>query len=66
MEHSEKVKFEKLTVIFLTETNEGRTTDPYFSQVEIDICNKCKEFMLKNRRYITAVGAMGYNKYSLK
>lgn len=49
-------------VIFTTETNEGRATKPYFSNVKLDWCEQCREKALAGNA-IFAEGAMGHNKY---
>ena len=52
-------------VIFLTETNEGQATKPYFQLVNIDWCEQCRTRALSGEA-IFAEGAMGYNKYFFK
>lgn len=53
---------ERTQVIFLTEQQEGRMTQPYFQIVNIDYCDKCRAKMLSGH-YLFATGAQGYNKY---
>ncbi len=57
----EDVKHINYPVIFHTDQTEGRTCNPYISNQNIDVCNKCCEQILK----LSAVGAQGYNKYTL-
>lgn len=52
----------KMQVIFTTEQDEGRSSDPYFANEEIDICDECKERALCGH-YVFARGAQGYNEY---
>ena len=58
-------KNKKMQVLFVTEQNEGRSVYPYLDDVVIDICEKCLNKIIENRRYITAYGAMGYNDYKI-
>lgn len=60
------VKYLKMQVVFETETNEGRAVDPYFSNVEIDLCKNCVKRLIEERKYLSVVGAMGFNKYYIK
>jgi hypothetical protein len=53
----------KLQVIFLTEQNEGRGTDPYFSDEVLDLCSDHHQQILREGRYLHASGAMGQNTY---
>lgn len=55
----------ELQVIFETEQNEGRSSEPYLSIEIIDICPKCMKHLLAGN-YVFAVGAMGFNKYYFK
>ena len=57
---------EKLPVIFLTEQNEGRSCYPYLTKDDIVLCDKCKEKMLLEGKFVFAEGAMGSNKYFFK
>ena len=57
---------DKLPVIFLTEQNEGRGCHPYLTKDNIVLCDKCKETMLVDGKFIYAEGAMGSNKYFFK
>ena len=57
---------DKLPVIFLTEQNEGRSCYPYLTKNNIVLCDKCKETMLMDGKFIYAEGAMGSNKYFFK
>lgn len=64
--HEGKVKTVKIDVIFDHDQEDGKSKcKPYLDDVEIEICELCNDFMLKNRRYIYAYGAMGHNKYYL-
>lgn len=53
----------ELQVIFTTEQNEGRGTEPYLSTVKIDLCKGCYEQIVSGN-YVFATGAMGHNEYS--
>lgn len=57
----EDVKQINYPVIFHTDQTEGRCCKPYISYTRIDVCDKCCEKILK----LSAVGAQGYNKYTL-
>jgi len=52
----------KVPARFMTEQNEGRYVDPYYYEVEIDLCQECANKGLR----IDASGAMGYNNYSIR
>lgn len=66
-EHNGKISsYKNMTVVFVTEQNEGRTCEPYFDKVDIDICEDHLGNLLQNRVMITAEGAMGYNKYFIE
>ena len=54
-----------MDVVFTTEQNEGRATSPYIDNVTLELCSACRNEILIKRKMITAVGAMGYNKYEL-
>ena len=56
----------ELDVIFTTEQTEGRSCKPYLKRNKIDICDECKDKILKGGVYIHAAGAQGYNKYFFK
>lgn len=57
---------EKMQVIFDHDQNDGKTKcDPYFDYTTIELCEGCWKYMMENRRYIYAYGAMGYNTYYL-
>lgn len=55
----------ELQIIFLTEQQEGRNSEPYLDDAKIDLCDKCHQKLLKGN-YIFARGAMGYNNYGFK
>ena len=55
----------RMQVIFTTEQDEGRATDPYFSIETLDICDSCTTMALAGH-YLFAVGAQGHNTYSFK
>jgi ribosomal protein L31 len=64
--HSEKVSTIKIDVIFDHDQNDGKSKlEPYLDEVTIEICSSCHKFMLNERKYIYAYGAMSYNKYTL-
>ena len=48
-------------VFFVTEQTEGRPCKPYISNVNIDMCEKCKRAALM----IKAIGAQGVNQYTI-
>ena len=50
----------------MTEQNEGRSCYPYLTKDNIVLCDKCKEIMLMDGKFIYAEGAMGSNKYFFK
>lgn len=56
---------QKMTVVFTTEQNEGRSTEPYFDTVVIDICEPCRTKLIEGKM-LFASGAMGYNDYRFK
>jgi len=64
-EHSGEAKQHTLTVIFLTDQEEGRSCKPYISRNTIDMCESCFNKMIQERRLVTVIGAMGYNDYYL-
>jgi len=64
-ENNPKYKGKKMQVVFITETTEGRSTEPHLCDVIVDICEECLNKMAKERKYITAEGAMGYNTYKI-
>lgn len=49
-------------VVFDTEQNEGRSTEPYFQPAELYLCDKHREAYMAIQP-IRASGAMGFNKY---
>lgn len=57
-----KWKHQQISVVFLTEQNEGTPTKPYFDTNTLDMCPNCYEKLLKSYP-IVATGAQGYNKY---
>jgi len=57
-----KIKQKTMTVIFLTEQDEGRSVDPYLENVSIELCNDCEKKILEGN-ILYATGAMGYNNY---
>lgn len=62
--HNGVIKTIKIAVIFDHDQEDGRTRcEPYLDSVEIEICQDCKERMLRKRQYIYAYGAMGNNSY---
>ncbi len=52
-----------MQIIFTTEQTEGRSCEPYFELVNIDLCDNCLNKIIKARRYITGTGAQGHNRY---
>lgn len=67
MIHSGEVKHHNdYIVIFDHDQEDGKSkVDPYFQEVDIDICANCMKYIFENKRHIYAFGAMGYNKYYL-
>ena len=67
MSHSGLVESLLLDVIFDHDQEDGKSkTEPYFEHITVDMCKNCRDYMMKNKRYIYAYGAMGYNKFYLK
>ena len=66
-QHNGIIRSRSVLVIFDHDQEDGKSKcTPYFQNVEIEMCDKCWEYMMKNRRYIYAYGAMGHNTYYLK
>jgi hypothetical protein len=64
--HTGKVETVNVAVIFDHDQEDGKSkVEPYIEQKKIEMCDSCWKFMLKNRKYIYAYGAMGHNKYYL-
>lgn len=64
--HDDTIETISIDVIFDHDQEDGKSKrSPYLDRVQIEICTFCKNFMLENRRYIYAYGAMGHNKYYL-
>lgn len=59
----EKIEVQTINypVLFITEQTEGRSTDSYISQQNIDVCKMCLGKVVK----IQGEGAMGYNNYKI-
>lgn len=53
----------EVPIIFLTEQNEGRPTNPYFDKNKIVLCDLCKKKVFFEGKQIFANGAMGCNEY---
>lgn len=67
MKHKGMVKPFNLDVIFDHDQEDGKSKcDPYFERLDIDLCDSCSDYILKNKRYIYAYGVMGNNNYYLK
>lgn len=60
------VKSQRLSVVFLTEQNEGRATDPYIDTSPMDICEDCRKRIVTTGQIPFATGAMGFNDYFWK
>ena len=56
---------QKIPVVFTTEQNEGRSTEPYLDRVTIDICEMCYSKIIGGNMPF-ASGAMGHNDYHFK
>lgn len=56
----------KLDVIFTTDTTEGRSCNPYLSNVEMDLCNDCRGKIVKSKRYLLASGGQGSYEYEIQ
>lgn len=52
----------KMQIVFTTEQTEGRSTKPYFSSHNLDLCEKCLNKALTGN-YIFGHGAQGHNTY---
>lgn len=66
-QHSFLMRNIELDVIFDHDQEDGKSkTSPYFERMKLDMCSDCIKYMMENRRYVYAYGAMGYNKYYLK
>lgn len=64
--HSGDVFSMEVAVIFDHDQEDGKSqVIPYIEKKDIEICDSCWNYMLSNRVYIYAYGAMGYNKYYL-
>lgn len=57
-----KVKETEMSVIFLTEQNEGRDTEPYLSKQKPELCEDCLKRVLGGE-VLYGWGAMGYNHF---
>lgn len=55
-------KEQTIQVIFTTEQNEGRATDPYLAMEILDFCDLCWRDVLEGKA-VFAKGAMGNNRY---
>jgi len=65
-EHSGAVQTIDIHVVFDHDQEDGKSKyAPYLDEVSMELCDGCKKFMLENRRYIYAYGAMGNNTYTL-
>ena len=51
----------KFPVVFTTEQTEGRSTKPYISYNELDLCINCQKKILT----VQGQGAQGYNSFDL-
>lgn len=58
-EHAETIKY---PVIFYTEQTEGRSTEPYISMENLEVCDECKGKILM----VNGWGAQGYNQYKIR
>lgn len=59
-------RYEELGVIFDYDQEDGKSKmEPYLQRIDLDVCDSCMKYMLKNKRYIYGYGAMGHNTYSL-
>ena len=54
------VKHTSLLVRFTTEQNEGRSCEPYYQTIGLDLCPECLDKAIT----INASGCMGHNSYS--
>lgn len=62
-EHEGVVKSMKMSIVFTTETTEGRGVTPYLTTETLDICSKCLQRIVDTRTLLTGHGAQGYNDY---
>lgn len=66
LNHHGDVKTRSILAIFDHDQEDGLSKcKPYFSNVNIEMCDGCWDYMMKERRYVYAYGAMGFNKYYL-
>lgn len=57
-----KLERKSIGVIFTTEQNEGRSSEPYLETKDLHLCSNCMNEVLKGKA-IYGTGAMGFNKY---
>lgn len=55
----------RYSMIWTTDTTEGRSTKPYIMSECLDICDKCKQRILDSGKYIQAWGAQGVNTFEI-
>lgn len=66
LNHHGDVITRSVLVIFDHDQEDGKSKcTPHFENVKIEMCESCWNYMMENRRYIYAYGAMGCNKYYL-
>lgn len=64
---SEDAKFiGDTSVVFTTNQDDGKSTNPYIELVELDMCSECEKYMIDHREMPLASGAMGYNTFEFK
>lgn len=64
--HDGEVKEISLDVIFDHDQEDALSKmKPYFQRSTIHMCEACRDYMFKEKRYIYGYGAMGFNKYYL-
>lgn len=51
-----------IQVIFVSDQNEGKPSEPYLDEVTIDICKLCIDKVMSGK-YIFSRGALGNNEY---
>jgi len=65
-EHSGEVRTILVKAIFDHDQEDGKSkVEPYFQEINIEMCEGCIHHMMEKRVYVYGFGAMGNNQYSL-
>lgn len=59
------IKPMRLQIVFTTEQTEGRSTTPYLTSENLDVCPSCYDDIITYSP-VYGSGAQGYNKFELK